>query len=164
MPVSAATNNPSTSNTDLLSANIPHPIRPLSESVILAVAFAVGIFICVVSAVANAFLIATGIPFAGVLMKCDAVGGVVAVLLVWKLLRWSRERNQLARERVRIITELNHEVRNAIQVISLADYHQNGETPTEVKDSVLRIERALHEYVPQGADQTAQSGQEVRTA
>src|SRR5438477_7580366 len=82
-------------------------IRPLSDRLILIVAFAVGMFICCVSAVANAFLLASGHPAAPLLMKCDAAGGVVAILLVWRLLRWSRQRNELARERAEVVVHLN---------------------------------------------------------
>jgi hypothetical protein len=119
-----------------------------SDRMILAAAVGVGIFICVASAIANAFLLSTGQPFARTLIKCDAAGAVVAILLVWKLLRWSRERNELARQRARIAAELNREIRNAIQLMPLTDYDENKEAATQVKASVTRIERALDEYVP----------------
>lgn len=120
-----------------------------SDTFIFAAGCAVGVFICIVSAVANAFLLSTGVPYAGTLMKCDAAGGIAAILLVWQLLRWSRERNQLVRERARVIAELNHEVRNAIQAISLTDYQENCLDSSQIESSVCRIERALDEYVPQ---------------
>jgi hypothetical protein len=126
----------------------PRLIKPLSDRFILAVAFSVGTFICIVSAVTNALLLTSGHPAAMLLVQCDAAAGIVAILLTWRLLRWSRERNELLRERDRTILALNHEVRNAIQVISLADYHERGKEATEVKLSIDRIERALDEYVP----------------
>lgn len=82
------------------------------------------------------------------LVKWNAAAGIVSILLVWRLLRWSREHNELIRERDRIAMQLNHEVRNAIQVISLNDFHECGERTTDIKLSVKRIERALDEYVP----------------
>ncbi len=88
------------------------------------------------------------IPGAAALVKWNAAAGVLSILLIFKLLRWSRERNQLIRERERVAMQLNHEVRNAIQVISLNDYHEFGAKATDVKLSVSRIERALEEYVP----------------
>ncbi len=123
-------------------------IQPLSEKVILAVAFAVGMFICCVSAVANAFLLATGHPAARILMKFDAAGGVIAILLVWRLLRWSRERNQLARERAELVIQLNHEIRNAIQAITLHEYCVGSDDTSAVTHGVARIQRALDRYVP----------------
>ena len=126
----------------------PRPIKPLSDRFILAVAFSVGAFICVVSATTNALLVMIAPPAATVLVQCDAAAGIASILLTWKLLRWSRERNELLRQRDRMILALNHEVRNAIQVISLADYHERGTEESEVKLSISRIERALDEYVP----------------
>ncbi|MGI9101630.1 MAG: hypothetical protein ACR2IF_04210 [Terriglobales bacterium] len=120
----------------------------MSDRLILAIAASVGIFICVISWLANSALLACGYPAAMSLVKCDAAGGIITIVLIWRLLRWSRERNQLIRERVKIVTELNHEVRNAIQVISLADFCNGGDTENEVRASILRIERALDEYVP----------------
>jgi hypothetical protein len=141
----------------------PHPIKPLSDRFILAVAFSVGAFICIVSAVTNALLLSTGHPAAMLLVQCDAAAGIVSILLTWKLLRWSRERNELLRERDRMILALNHEVRNAIQVISLADYHERGQESSEVKLSIDRIERALDEYVPnnQAANLVSERQQEI---
>ena len=105
-------------------------------------------FICFVSAVANAFLVSTGHPVAKILKNFNAVGGVVAILLVWRLLRWSRERNQLIRERAEVVAGLNHEVRNAIQTISLWTFERHGEGLNAIQQSVARIERALDQYVP----------------
>src|ERR1043165_2474225 len=84
--------------------------RALSETCPFAAAFGVGIFICIVSAVANAFLLSTVLPYAAILIKRDAAAGIAAILLVRQMLRWSRQRNQLIRERVRVAAELNHEI------------------------------------------------------
>lgn len=122
--------------------------RTPSDAKIMVIAFAVGLFICFVSAVANAFLLGTGDPVAKILQKCNAVGGVVAILLIWRLLRWSRERNQLIRERATVVAGLNHEVRNAIQTISLWVFQHQGESLNAIQQSVARIEQALEQYVP----------------
>jgi hypothetical protein len=123
-------------------------VRPLSDKLILGVAFVVGLFICIISAVANAFLLKTQHPVAPVLMKFNAVGGMIAMLLVWRLLRWSRERNELLRERAKVVVQLNHEIRNAIQTISLHGYRDREAGDGVVNESVSRIEHALDEYVP----------------
>jgi hypothetical protein len=131
-----------------MSRKIARPIQPLSDRFLLAVAFTVGSAIAVLSSVTNQALMHCDIPAAASLVKWNAAAGVLSILLIWKLLRWSRERNELIRERDRVIIALNHEVRNAIQVISLSDYHNRGAEATDVKLSVRRIERALDEYVP----------------
>jgi len=122
--------------------------RPLSDKLILCVAFIVGLFICMVSAVANAFLLKTQHPAAPLLMKFNAAGGIIAMLLVWRLLRWSRERNSLLRQRAVIAMQLNHEIRNAIHTISLYGYHVHGPGDHTINTCVARIEHALDEYVP----------------
>jgi hypothetical protein len=73
---------------------------------------------------------------------------VVAILLIWKLLRWSRERNSLIRQRDKVIEGLNHEIRNAIHVIYMETYNQRSEAPELIKENVTRIDQVLREYVP----------------
>ena len=119
-----------------------------SDKAALAITFAVGIFICLLSAIANVGILGIQSPAARVLSRANTAGEVIAILLLWRLLRWSRERNSLIRERAKVIVGLNHEIRNAIQAISLSEYdafHHNGSVVTE---SMARIERALDEYVP----------------
>jgi hypothetical protein len=123
-------------------------MQTLSDRFILAVAFSVGLVIVVLSSVTNHALLRCNLPGAAGLVKWNAAAGILSILLVWRLLRWSRERNELIRERDRIAMQLNHEVRNAIQVISLNDFHNYGDTTTNIKLSVTRIERALEEYMP----------------
>src|SRR5512142_1112153 len=115
---------PSTGLTSSHSASSPEPSvsRALPDRFMLGTAFAIGIFICLVSAIANAFLLSTSVPAAKLFMKINAAGGMVAILLIWKLLRWSRERNSLIRQRDRErrlayeqITSLNHELERALQ-------------------------------------------------
>jgi hypothetical protein len=133
-------------------ANAARVVRPLSDKLILSVALCVGLFICFVSAVANAFLLRTQLPAAPLLMKFNAAGGVIAMLLVWRLLRWSRERNALLRERAKVVVQLNHEIRNAIQTISLHGRREHGDPEPAIDNSVARIEHALDEYVPNDAE------------
>jgi hypothetical protein len=123
------------------------PEEGTSDKSVLAIAFAVGIFICLLSAVANAGML--GIPNIGrVLCRVNTAGEVIAILLVWRLLRWSRERHSLIRERAKVIVGLNHEIRNAIQAISLSEYDAFPGNRIIVNESMARIERALDEYVP----------------
>ncbi len=122
--------------------------QPLSDSVILGIALAIGFFICVVSALANAFLISTRVPAAQLWIKVNAAGGIVAILLTWKLLRWSRERNRLIRQRDSAREGLNHEIRNALHVIYLETYSMGNEVPQVVKENVARIDNALNEFAP----------------
>jgi hypothetical protein len=114
----------------------------------LAFAIAVGSAIAVLSSLTDQVLVHYNVPGATGMVKWNVAAGLLSVLLTWKLLRWSRERNELLRERERVAMQLNHEVRNAIQVISLNDFHKSGAATTDIKLSVARIERALDEYMP----------------
>jgi glutamate dehydrogenase/leucine dehydrogenase len=101
---------------------------------------------CGLAACANGMLIATGHVAANILVACSAVGGVAAVGLAWT---WQRERQRLARERERISAALNHEIRNAVQVIALANYTPHcSSCNSAIQDSVVRIKAALNEHVP----------------
>ncbi len=116
---------------------------------IFAAAVTSGIFICAASAIANAFLLKTGLPFAKLLMKIDAAGAIAAILLIWRLLRWSRERNDLARERAQIVARLNHEVRDAIGLITAkSEMPEHEQAADQIRASVKKIEMALDQYVP----------------
>ncbi len=119
-----------------------------SDRSALVIAFAVGLFICLLSALANVAFLSTASPLGKALSRCNTACGVVAILMIWRLLRWSRERNQLLRERVKVVAGLNHEIRNAIQLLSLSDYQECGADTSAVKQSMARIEHALNEYVP----------------
>ncbi len=131
-----------------MSLSNSQPIKPLSDRFLLLVATTVGGAIALLATLTDQLLLQCSIPGAVGLVKWNTAAGVLAVLLIFRLLRWSRERNELLRERDRIAMQLNHEVRNAIQVISLNDYHEFGAQATDVKLSINRIERALEEYVP----------------
>ena len=60
----------------MLIPNSRRELRPMSDRLILAIAFSVGIFICAVSWLANTALLACGYPEAMSLVKCDAAGGI----------------------------------------------------------------------------------------
>ena len=66
-------------------------------------------------------------------------------LLVFQLLTDIQERYQGMLERLRRIAELNHHVRNALQVIAYRYAADNIAAPAEVKDQIARIESALRE-------------------
>ena len=96
-------------------------------------------------------------------MKVNAAGGVVAILLVWKLLRWSRERNVLIRQRDTATEALNHEIRNAIHVIYMETYVAGKEVSEPVKQNIARIDEVLKQYAPMPAKNNRLPHRRVRT-
>lgn len=72
-----------------------------------------------------------------------ALCGITFGLLLWLLLAAIRERRQRLREELERISEVNHEIRNALQIIT--DSHFNAD-PTHrqmVLNSVNRIDAVL---------------------
>ncbi|MGZ4835576.1 MAG: hypothetical protein ACXVZZ_08060 [Terriglobales bacterium] len=79
----------------------------------------------------------------------DSPAAVIAGVLVFRLLQYERDRRNLIRHRLEIIAEMNHHVRNALQVISLSAYsNADQQQLNAVKESVNRIQWALREILP----------------
>jgi hypothetical protein len=79
--------------------------------------------------------------------------GSIAGLLFYQYVRNERSRRDLVRQRMQTIVELNHHIRNALQVIKFwGVQHQNcildDAQAQLMKDSVDRIEWALREVLP----------------
>ena len=80
----------------------------------------------------------------------NAVAGFAAGWFAMKTFDRERERRRNIAQRLKMIGDLNHHVRNALQSIQLSAYStQDQEIIASVGDSVQRIEWALREIVPQ---------------
>ena len=79
----------------------------------------------------------------------DTLAAVIAGALVYRLLQYERDRRKLLRQRLEIIAEMNHHVRNALQVISFSNYSADSEQQLErIREGVSRIQWALKEILP----------------
>jgi signal transduction histidine kinase len=78
----------------------------------------------------------------------DAISSIVVGLLCYQLFRLQRLRRQELRRRVEMISDMNHHVRNALQVISLSTHGHGQDEIKNVRDSVNRIQWALRELLP----------------
>lgn len=99
------------------------------------------------------FLEAEGFSRWSIVVLSDLVTGAVAGAFFYQFVKNEKRRRELIRERMRTIAELNHHIRNALQVIKFwGSQHQNctlDETQVQLmKDSVERIEWALREVLP----------------
>jgi hypothetical protein len=84
------------------------------------------------------------------LMAWNAAAGFAAGWVAMKTIDRERERRKSMTARLKMIGDLNHHVRNALQSIQLSAYSsQDQEMIASVGDSVQRIEWALREIVPQ---------------
>ena len=104
------------------------------------------------------FVIGTGLDFLllhehdtklVVIEASDALGGLVAGALSFRLLQYERERRRRLRQKIAVIADMNHHVRNALQVISFHAYSSADKEQLEaVKESMERIQWALKEVLP----------------
>ena len=116
------------------------------------------IFLMAIVGALVVFLIGTGLDYVLlhehdsrllVVEVSDALGGVVAGALMFRLLQYERERRARLRQKIAVIADMNHHVRNALQVISLHAYsNTDQEQLTAVRESMERIQWALREVLP----------------
>ncbi len=94
-------------------------------------------------------LIREGVSRYDLLAISNLLTGIVAGALFWQARRRDTERRRFIRERLRTISEMNHHIRNALQIISLYSYKERDEkTMKDLGHAVNRIEWALSEVLP----------------
>lgn len=79
----------------------------------------------------------------------DLLTAIFAGLLFYRLLQYERERRAWLRQRLEVIAEINHYVRNGLQAISLSA----GSTADQLHvralhEGISRVEYALKEILP----------------
>ncbi|MGC2110154.1 MAG: hypothetical protein WA655_11605 [Candidatus Korobacteraceae bacterium] len=90
-----------------------------------------------------------GVTRTDILLTSNALTGIVAGFLFYSLTNNERLRRKLVQERLHTIAEMNHHIRNALQVITYAAATQNQAESVElIRTSVERIEWALREVLP----------------
>ena len=101
----------------------------------------------------DVYLSAEGFSKWGTVILSDVITGGIAGALFYQFAKNEKNRRELIRERMRTVAELNHHIRNALQVIKFwGAQHQNCALDEMqirlMKDSVERIEWALREVLP----------------
>jgi hypothetical protein len=105
-----------------------------------------------------------GVPSYDLILLSNLLVGVVAGVLVCVLSAREQQRQKYVECRLKVIADMNHHIRNALQVISFysrkGDKHEVG-----IVQAVERIQWALREVLPQlpDAPPTAQYGERVVT-
>src|SRR3954468_13171381 len=83
----------------------------------------------------------------------DAITAILIGALVAQMAVLYRQREAQAQARVQRIAEMNHHVRNALQVITYWSLEEKEKRQVElVQDAVNRIQWALREVLPRDAD------------
>jgi hypothetical protein len=94
-------------------------------------------------------LVKDGVTRAEILLTSNFLTGVVTGFLFFSLSNYERLRRKLVRERLRTIADMNHHIRNALQVITYAAATDNhADSMDLIRSSVERIEWALREVLP----------------
>lgn len=116
-----------------------------SWTMIIAVVLAVA----VIGMAFDRMLMREGVPRYDLLALSNLLTGIVAGAFFWEARRRDSERRKFIRERLRTISEMNHHIRNALQVISLYSYRERDEkTMQDLGHAVNRIEWALSDVLP----------------
>jgi hypothetical protein len=120
------------------------------ESVgLVAAVLLVGIAVAVAAMAFDRMLIHEGVPRWDLMAISNGLTGLVAGALFWKARSMERARREFVRERLHTISEMNHHIRNALQVISFYCYReQDAQTLEMLRKAVNRIEWALKEVLP----------------
>jgi hypothetical protein len=112
------------------------------------------IFVVVVSAVGFGFdrlLVQEGVPSVGVMLLSNLLTGVVAGALFLQNRLRAEEKHKLLEHRLEKVAEMNHHVRNALQVVSFYRHQiSDPEAGRLLQESIRRIEWTLEEVLPRG--------------
>lgn len=125
---------------------LPEESSPLKSRFL---AILVVIAVAMVGNVFDRLLLHEGVPRYDLLAISNTLTGMVAGGLFWEAMRRDRQRREFVRERLRTISEMNHHIRNALQVISFYSYRDQDENVVDaLKQAVTRIEWTLNEVLP----------------
>jgi hypothetical protein len=117
-----------------------------SGAVLLAGIAALLIF--VISLGADMLLLRDHEPARFTIEISDGISSLVIGLLSYRLFRLQQQRREYVRHKVEVIADMNHHVRNALQVISLTTHGGDKEEIGVIRESVNRIQWALRELLP----------------
>jgi uncharacterized membrane protein (DUF4010 family) len=98
-----------------------------------------------------------GMPRNDLLLISDFLIGFVAATVVYKLAVHADKESRFLAVRLRVIAEMNHHIRNALQVIAFHTQLPEQHKIAEIDEAVNRITWALRELLPKMTDANASS-------
>ena len=126
----------------------PHLLPSLGRNLFFAALFA--LFVFVTSLVLDYTLLVHKDSALATIEISDIFAGLLAGVLFFKILQaWRAQRQQIL-NRLDTIDEMNHHIRNALQVISLTVHAnpQHAQELANIDQSVNRIQWTLREILP----------------
>jgi len=132
-------------------AGLPVPMKPKYKLVFAFILFAG--FISAVGLGFDHLLLQEGVPRVGVLVLSNMLTGVVAGALFLQTKIRAHEKQKLLEERLQKVADINHHIRNALQVMVFYRYQiSDPEAGLLLQKSIERIEWTLEEVLPRGWD------------
>jgi hypothetical protein len=120
-----------------------------SKARLILLCFFVVLLVWIVGFGFDRLLARDGVTRTDILLTSNALTGIVAGFLFYTLTNVERVRRNALRDRLRTIAEMNHHIRNSLQVITYATATQkNTDSMEMIRSSVERIEWALREVLP----------------
>src|SRR5262245_49702569 len=109
-------------------------------------AIAVVVLVSVVGYLLDRLLVLEVVPRGYMLIATNTITGIVAGGLFFQAARYERAQRAIMRERMQTIAELNHHIRNALQIIKLCGAQSEATVDPKplqlIKESADRIEWA----------------------
>jgi hypothetical protein len=116
------------------------------------VSLLVALVVSLIGIVLDWLLVKEGLPRFDMLIFSNGLTGLFAGGLFWQMAREAKASRDLVAERMKTIAELNHHIRNALQVMKFLGVQKpTGLDAVQlqlINDSVDRIEWALREVLP----------------
>jgi len=109
------------------------------------------VVVSLIGVVLDRILLKEGIPRLDMLIFSNGLTGLFAGGLFYQMAREAKSSRALVEERMKTIAELNHHIRNALQVIKFLGGQRSGLDAVQlqlINDSADRIEWALREVLP----------------
>jgi hypothetical protein len=118
--------------------------------------------------VMDRILVKEGLPRLDLMILSNSLTGLFAGWLFYHVAREAKASRELVRARMNTIAELNHHIRNALQVIKfLGGQQRSGLDAMQlqlINDSVNRIEWALREVLPRYPQDAEHAVEQAQTA
>jgi proline racemase len=90
-----------------------------------------------------------GVPRTDVLLLTNLVTGIAAGVIGYQIIEAEREQRRLMQQRLETIAQMNHHIRNALQVIvCVRAQHAGDESLDVIHEAIERIDWALREILP----------------
>jgi hypothetical protein len=128
----------------------------------------VAIFVSILGIVMDRILVKEGLPRLDLMILSNSLTGLFAGWLFYQVAREAKASRELVRARMHTIAELNHHIRNALQVIKfLGGQQRSGLDAMQlqlINDSVNRIEWALREVLPRYPQDAEHAVDQAQTA